>query len=102
MAEFGRLLEGTMYAPSLWSSPRRNIDMATGRILIAAFVTASLLGSSACFSYKKQVTDTPPTSTTVVQPQSPSTTTQSRSSTTTDPYGNTVEKQQSTTTSPVY
>ena len=68
------------------------------RILIATFAAASLLGASACVSYEKQVTDTPAPSTTVVQPQAPSSTTESHSSTTSDPYGNTVEKQQSTTT----
>jgi hypothetical protein len=30
------------------------------RILIAAFVAASFLGSSACVSYKKQVSETSP------------------------------------------
>ena len=72
------------------------------RILVAAFVAASLLGSSACVSYKKQVSETSPPSTTVAQPQVPSTTTESQTSTTTDPYGNTVEKRQSTTTTPGY
>jgi hypothetical protein len=76
--------------------------MTSSRILVAVFVTASLLGSSACFSYKKQVSETPPPSETVVQPQVPSSTTESHSSTTTDPYGNTVEKQRSTTITPGY
>jgi len=52
----------------------------TNRILIAAFIAGSLLGSSACFSYKKRVSETPPSSTTVVRPQAPSSTTESNSS----------------------
>ena len=67
--------------------------------LVAALVVASFLGSTGCFSYKKEVTETPaPASTTVVEPSSPVSTTESHSSTTTDPYGNTVQQQRSTTT----
>ena len=70
------------------------------RFLVATLAVTSFLGSAGCFSYKKEVTETPaPASTTVVEtPTSPVSTTESHTSSTTDPYGNTVQQQRSTTT----
>jgi hypothetical protein len=68
------------------------------RLLVMIFVVASLLGSTACFSYKKEVSETPPSPTTMVEPANPTSSTTSLSTTTTDSEGNTVERNRSTTT----
>ena len=93
--------EGTSYAILISNILGAGINMVSYRVLIGTFVAGSLLASSACFSYKKEVSETPAPATVVVQPAA-SSTTQSTSTTTrtTDPNGNTVERQQSTTTGP--
>src|SRR5262245_35237905 len=81
----------------LFSHPKGEFAMKS-RFFVMVLVVASLLDSTACFSYKKQVNEPPPSSTTVVQPANPTSSTTSQSSTTIDSDGNTVERNRSTTT----